>query len=51
MCSQVRKACMQPINPEKTAESIILVVWYDANDQDNPQNWSVGKKGVVATQI
>ena len=51
MRSQVRNAPTQPIMPEKTADGIILVDWYDTNDQDNPQNWSLGKKCVVATQI
>jgi MFS transporter, DHA1 family, multidrug resistance protein len=49
--SQLRKAPSQPIIPEKTADGIILVDWYDTNDQDNPQNWSFGKKCVVASQI
>jgi MFS transporter, DHA1 family, multidrug resistance protein len=41
----------QPIVPEKTADGTILVDWYDTNDQENPQNWSSKKKGVVVLQI
>jgi DHA1 family multidrug resistance protein-like MFS transporter len=41
----------QPIVPEKTADGITLVDWYDTNDQENPQNWSTVKKGVVVSQI
>lgn len=41
----------QPIVPEKTADGMILVDWYDTNDQENPQNWSGKKKGVVVLQI
>jgi MFS transporter, DHA1 family, multidrug resistance protein len=48
---QLRSSPAQPIVPEKTADGIILVDWYDTDDQENPQNWSFGKKCVVATQI
>ena len=41
----------RPIVPERTADGIILVDWYDTNDQDNPQNWSGNKKGLVVLQI
>lgn len=41
----------QPIVPEKTADGIILVDWYNTDDQENPQNWSGRKKGVVVLQI
>ena len=41
----------QPIVPEKTADGVILVDWYDTNDPENPQNWSGKKKGVVVVQI
>jgi DHA1 family multidrug resistance protein-like MFS transporter len=41
----------QPIVPEKTADGTILVDWYDTTDQENPQNWSSKKKGVVVLQI
>ena len=41
----------RPIVPEKTADGTILVDWYDTTDQENPQNWSGRKKGIVVTQI
>jgi MFS transporter, DHA1 family, multidrug resistance protein len=41
----------RPIMPEKTADGITLVTWYDTNDQANPQNWSSKKKGLVVLQI
>lgn len=41
----------QPIVPEKTSDGITLVDWYDTNDQENPQNWSGKKKGIVVLQI
>jgi DHA1 family multidrug resistance protein-like MFS transporter len=41
----------QPIVPEKTEDGTTLVDWYDTNDQENPQNWSSKKKGVVVLQI
>jgi DHA1 family multidrug resistance protein-like MFS transporter len=41
----------RPIVPEKTADGVILVDWYETNDQENPQNWSNKKKGVVVLQI
>jgi DHA1 family multidrug resistance protein-like MFS transporter len=41
----------QAIMPEKTTDGITLVDWYDTNDQENPQNWSTVKKGVVVLQI
>jgi DHA1 family multidrug resistance protein-like MFS transporter len=49
--SQVKRAPAQPIAPEKSADGTILVDWYDTDDQENPQNWSFGKKCVVALQI
>ena len=51
MRSQVKTTPAQPITPEKTADGTILVDWYDTDDQENPQNWSFGKKCVVALQI
>jgi DHA1 family multidrug resistance protein-like MFS transporter len=51
MRSQVKKTPTQPITPEKTGDGTILVDWYDTDDQENPQNWSFGKKCVVALQI
>jgi MFS transporter, DHA1 family, multidrug resistance protein len=41
----------RPIVPEKTADGTILVDWYETNDQENPQNWSSKKKGLVVLQI
>jgi DHA1 family multidrug resistance protein-like MFS transporter len=41
----------RPIMPEKTADGIILVDWYETNDPENPQNWSSKKKGLVVLQI
>jgi DHA1 family multidrug resistance protein-like MFS transporter len=41
----------RPIMPEKTTDGIILVDWYETNDQENPQNWSGKKKGLVVLQI
>jgi DHA1 family multidrug resistance protein-like MFS transporter len=49
--SQVKTSPPQPIAPEKTTDGMILVDWYDTDDQENPQNWSFGKKCVVALQI
>jgi DHA1 family multidrug resistance protein-like MFS transporter len=51
MRSQVKKAPTQPITPEKTGDGTILVDWYDTDDQENPQNWSFGKKCGVALVI
>jgi DHA1 family multidrug resistance protein-like MFS transporter len=47
----LKRGPTQPIIPEKTADGIVLVDWYNTDDQDNPQNWSFKKKAVVATQI
>jgi MFS transporter, DHA1 family, multidrug resistance protein len=41
----------RPIMPEKTADGVILVDWYETNDPENPQNWSSKKKGLVVLQI
>lgn len=41
----------RPIMPEKTADGVILVDWYETNDQENPQNWSSKKKGFAVLQI
>ena len=47
----VRREQSRPIAPEKTSDGIILVDWYTTDDQENPQNWSNKKKGVVVLQI
>lgn len=40
-----------PIVPEKREDGTILVDWYETDDPENPQNWTLSKKLVVATQI
>jgi MFS transporter, DHA1 family, multidrug resistance protein len=37
--------------PTKTSDGTILVDWYTTDDSANPQNWSLGKKWVVMTQM
>ena len=39
------------IVPQKTADGNILVDWYTTDDTANPQNWSNGKRGLVAVLI
>jgi len=51
MRSKVTTAPAQPIIPVKKADGTILIDWYDTDDQENPQNWSFGKKCAVALQI
>ena len=51
MRSRVKTVPAQPITPKNTADGTTLVDWYDTDDQENPQNWSFGKKCVVALQI
>ena len=46
-----KRTATRPIIPTKTADGIILVDWYDTDDQANPQNWSGGKKALVMVQI
>lgn len=40
-----------PIAPQKTSDGNILVDWYSTDDPANPQNWSNGKRGLVALLI
>lgn len=40
-----------PIIPEKLDDGTILVDWYNTDDPDNPQNWSLAKKNFVTFQI
>lgn len=40
-----------PIIPEKLEDGTILVDWYDTDDAENPQNWSLAKKNFVTFQI
>lgn len=39
------------IVPTKTADGITLIDWYSTTDEENPQNWSSGKKLVVVAII
>jgi DHA1 family multidrug resistance protein-like MFS transporter len=47
----LKRGASYPIVPQRTADGIVIVTWYDTDDQDNPQNWSFRKKAIVATQI
>jgi MFS transporter, DHA1 family, multidrug resistance protein len=38
----------KPIAPQTTSDGNILVDWYTTDDQENPQNWSNGKRFVVS---
>lgn len=49
--ASVERGPSRPIEPETLADGTILVDWYDTNDVDNPQNWSLNKKNVVLAQI
>jgi DHA1 family multidrug resistance protein-like MFS transporter len=40
-----------PLVPERLDDGTILVDWYTTDDQANPQNWSLRKRGFVALQI
>lgn len=40
-----------PVIPERLADGTILVDWYDTDDPENPQNWSLAKKNFVTFQI
>lgn len=37
--------------PTKTNDGVIIVSWYDTNDQANPQNWSYTKKSLILLQL
>ena len=39
------------IVPTRTREGVVLVTWYTEDDDENPQQWSTGKKLVVSAQI
>lgn len=41
----------QPIVPERTHDGLILVDFYTTDDPENPQNWSLRRKGVATLQI
>ncbi|KAF2114908.1 major facilitator superfamily domain-containing protein [Lophiotrema nucula] len=47
----IEKGPTRPIEPEKLNDGTILVDWYTTDDEENPQNWSFGKKAVVLAQI
>lgn len=39
------------IEPQKTADGLILVDWTSTDDPENPQNWTSSKKAIVVVQI
>ncbi|KAF2716178.1 putative caffeine resistance protein 5 [Polychaeton citri CBS 116435] len=41
----------RPIIPQRTEDGTILVDWYSTDDQENPQNWSQGKKAFATLLI
>lgn len=45
------RAVSTVIVPTKTADGITLIDWYSTTDEENPQNWSSGKKLVVVAII
>lgn len=47
----LEKGPTRPIIPEKLEDGTILVDWYDTDDPDNPQNWSLRKKAFITFQI
>lgn len=47
----LEKGPTMPIIPEKLEDGTILVDWYDTDDPENPQNWSLKKKSFVTFQI
>ena len=47
----LQKGPTMPIIPEKLEDGTILVDWYDTDDPENPQNWSLKKKNFVTFQI
>ncbi len=49
--SALEKGPTLPIIPEKLDDGTVLVDWYDTDDPENPQNWSLGKKSFVTFQI
>lgn len=38
-----------PVVPKRTRDGLILVDWYYNDDEENPHNWSNGKRGAIAT--
>lgn len=47
----LEKGPTMPIIPEKLEDGTVLVDWYDTDDPENPQNWSLRKKNFVTFQI
>lgn len=47
----MEKGPTRPIIPEKLEDGTTLVDWYDTDDPENPQNWSLRKKSFIAFQI
>lgn len=47
----LEKGPTRPIIPEKLEDGTILVDWYDTDDPENPQNWSLRKKAFITFQI
>lgn len=41
---QIEKGSEQSLNEKDPGSQYIVVDWYDDNDQENPQNWSLVKK-------
>ncbi|KAF2005513.1 MFS general substrate transporter [Amniculicola lignicola CBS 123094] len=49
--ASIAKGPSRPIAPEKLDDGTILVDYYTTDDPANPQNWSLGKKIIVLSQI
>jgi MFS transporter, DHA1 family, multidrug resistance protein len=47
----IERTTSSVIQPQQTADGIILIDWYTTDDPANPQNWSSGKKAYVTFQI
>lgn len=48
---QIERTKSLAIVPHKTSDGNILVDWYTTDDAANPQNWSNGKRGLVAMLV
>jgi DHA1 family multidrug resistance protein-like MFS transporter len=51
MIASLARPPTQPIVPERTHDGLILVDFYTTDDSENPQNWSLTRKGVATLQI
>ena len=49
--AEIERAQSAIIVPVKTADGITLIDWYSTVDNENPQNWSSGRKVLVASII